>query len=633
MSGIQILSPFVADLIAAGEVVEHPASAVKELLENSLDAGAKNIVVELRGGGRSYIRVTDDGCGMPPEDAGIAFLRHATSKLRDARGLEAISTLGFRGEALSAISAVSRVELLTREHGAGTGVYVALQAGEITQMYETGCPEGTTLTVRDLFFNTPARLKFLGSDRAEGTHCVAAALRCALGRPEVSFRCIKDGNEEFYTPGDGRTDSCVYSLLGRETARTFLPCSTDDGSVRVHGYISSPAGCRGNRSGQFFFVNGRYIRSKALQAALEQAYKNSAMTGRFPACVLYIELSPASVDVNVHPAKTEVKFSDEKRVFDGVYYAAKAALDGENRLEIRPKAGAAPPGESATAGFSPRTGAVKPREDFFRSMRAEEFRAAAVSNKAPISAGRRKTAVPVSPAGTGVPPLFRDPGATYTKGSPGVHSAAAPVPPAPKTAPQTALDESFHMAAPRLAGEALGVYILVEQGDQLILIDKHAAHERILFDRMRLADEPLMSQSLLDPVVYSPGGEGAELLLKNRELLEKLGFALESYGADAVVLRAVPAVLDADQALPVLEELTDKLREGRKLDAGDIRERLADAIACKAAVKAGKSSDPSELLALAKRVLSGEIKYCPHGRPVSIVLTRAELDKRFGRTK
>lgn len=632
MSGIQILSPFVADLIAAGEVVEHPASVVKELVENSLDAGAKNIVVELRGSGRSFIRVTDDGCGMSPEDAGIAFLRHATSKLRDARGLEAIATLGFRGEALSAISAVSRVELLTRERGAGTGVYVALQAGEITQMYETGCPEGTTLTVRDLFFNTPARLKFMGSDRAEGARCVAAALRCALGRPDVSFRCIKDGNEEFFTPGDGRTDSCVYSLLGRETARSLLPCSTDDGVVRVHGYISSPAACRGNRSGQYFFVNGRHIRSKSLQAALEQAYKNTSMTGRFPACVLYIELSPASVDVNVHPAKTEVKFSDEKRVFDGVYYAAKAALDRENRFEARAPAGAAPPGEPAPAGFSPRAGAVKPREDFFRSMRAEEFSAESVSQKALKNAGGRKTAAPIPPAGTGAAPLFRDAGMAYASGSPGVRRAA-PAPPAPKTAPQAALDESFHRAAPRLAGEALGVYILVEQGDQLILIDKHAAHERILFDRMRLADEPLMSQSLLAPVVYSPGGEGAELLSNNRELLEKLGFELEPYGAGAVILRAVPADLDAEQALPVLEELTEKLREGRKLDAGDIRDRLADTIACKAAVKAGKSSDPSELLALAAHVLSGEIKYCPHGRPVSVVLTRAELDKRFGRTK
>ena len=286
MPKINILSPFVADLIAAGEVVERPGSAVKELMENAIDAGAKNITVELKGGGRELIRVSDDGCGMSPEDAGVAFLRHATSKLRDEHGLESIATLGFRGEALAAISSVSHIELLTREKGAPTGTRVTLDAGDIQEMHEAGSPEGTVISVRDLFFNTPARLKFLKSDRAEGAYCVQLALKCALGRPDVSVRCIRDGKEEFFTPGDGRVQSAVYALLGRETASNMLECRSDDGNVRVSGYISAPHACRGNRSQQYFFVNGRCIRSLSMQAALEQAYKNQLLTGRFPACVL-----------------------------------------------------------------------------------------------------------------------------------------------------------------------------------------------------------------------------------------------------------------------------------------------------------------------------------------------------------
>jgi DNA mismatch repair protein MutL len=625
MPQIQILSPFVADLIAAGEVVERPASVVKELLENALDAGARHIALEIRGGGRGLIRVTDDGCGMSPEDAGIAFLRHATSKLRDERGLEAIGTLGFRGEALAAIAAVSRIELTTRERGAATGVTMTLHAGEIQEMYETGCPEGTTIAVRDLFFNTPARLKFMGSDRTEGSQCVSAALRCALGRPEASFRCLKDGDEEFSSPGDGRPASCVYGLLGRETSASFLPCETDDGGVRVHGFVSAPTACRGNRSGQYFFCNGRSIRSKALQAALEQAYKNSVMTGRYPACVLYIELSPATVDVNVHPAKTEVKFSDEKRVFDGVYYAALAALQAEKGPVKQTLAESVPLSERPSAGHA----AAAPRAGFFRTMRTEEFRTARGPGQPSMHA---EPAAPAScpPAGRSVPPLFRDPGAGYALDRPGVHSVPAQSPPAEIREARTETG-SASGDAPCLVGEALGVYVIAQRGDDLLLIDKHAAHERILFDRFRTGEAPLMSQILLIPAVFSPGGEEVELLLQNRALLEKLGFELELYGEDAVILRAVPADIDAGEAVPLLEELSGKLREGRSPGAEDVWDKLAHTVACKAAVKAGKSSQPAELLSLIGQILEGDIKYCPHGRPVAVTLTRAELDKRFGR--
>ena len=319
MSVINILSPHVADLIAAGEVVERPASVVKELVENAIDAGAKNITVELRSGGMRYIRVTDDGCGMSPEDAGVAFLRHATSKLHDEYGLESIATLGFRGEALAAISSVSHIELTTRERGAAEGTRVVLSAGDIDEMGPAGCPEGTTMIVRDLFYNTPARQKFMKSDRAEGSACVNAALRVALGHPEMSVRCIREGEEAFFSPGDGQAKSAVYSLLGRENAVNFLSCTGENEGVKVDGFVSAPHAGRGNRAMQFFFINGRAFRSATMQAALEQAYRNTMLTGRYPACVLYITLGFGKVDVNVHPTKSEVKFSEEKKVYDAVY--------------------------------------------------------------------------------------------------------------------------------------------------------------------------------------------------------------------------------------------------------------------------------------------------------------------------
>ena len=613
MPHINILSPHVADLIAAGEVVERPASAVKELLENAFDAGARTVVAELRAGGRELIRVTDDGCGMAPEDAGICFMRHATSKLSDERGLEAIGTLGFRGEALAAIASVSRITLTTRARGAAAGVRMELAAGEIESMEECGCPEGTAIQVRDLFFNTPARQKFLGSDRSEGSACVQAALRCALGRPEVSVRCIRDGQEEFFSPGDGRAESAIYALLGREFSAGLRPLDTENDGVRITGFISDPGHCRGNRSAQYFFVNGRSIRSRSMQAALEQAYKNMAMVGKFPACVLYVTLPNGLVDVNVHPTKAEVKFAREKAVFDGVYYGALAAL-GAPAPQTMAETPAPPlPAQPASARSAP-------RKDFFRSMDAAEFK-------------KRYTAPPGAaprPVGTvsvreNVP--YR---AAYDPGK--VRTAPQEHKPEPEAAPeQTVLHESFRTEPFRYIGEALGVYILLEQGDKLCLVDKHAAHERILFDKMRLNEKPLMSQELLLPRTFTTDPEGASIVEREAELLSRLGFELEGYGDCAFAVRAVPADIDQAAAVPLLEELVEKLREGASLSAADVWERMAATVACKAAVKAGMSVEREELMALARRVLAGEVTHCPHGRPVMQIFTRAELDKRFGR--
>lgn len=622
MPNINILSPHVADLIAAGEVVERPASVVKELVENAFDAGAKNVTVELRGGGMTYLRVTDDGCGMAPEDAGIAFLRHATSKLRDEHGLEAIGTLGFRGEALAAISAVSHIALTTRQQGAPSGTCVTLDAGEIQTMYETGCPEGTTMIVRDLFYNTPARLKFMKSDRAEGSACVAAAFRCALGRPDVSVRCIKDGEEQFFSPGDSREESCVYSLLGRDTASTLLACRGENDGVTVHGFVSSPSAGRGNRAQQYFFCNGRCIKSTALQAALEQAYHNTLLTGRFPACVLYLELSCAAVDVNVHPAKTEVKFTQEKKVFDAVYYAARSALEGERRTaEIKLS-------ESTRQ-------AAEPKPDFYRNMTSTEFRSSGLGGAKPSAAPARQYAPPAT-YNTTAPHArasFRSPAAPRPVSAGG---SAAPVPPSAQTAlpdmPVSPLEAAEPKDAPaRLIGEAMDTYILVEKGDALLLIDKHAAHERINFDRLRRQDCEIMSQTLLTPVPFTPDAADTDVLCANLPALTALGFELEPLGEEAFMIRAVPSQLDPADAYSAVEEICEQLRRGGAMDARAVRDEILKTVACKAAIKAGWKNEPEELLRLAEAVCSGAVKYCPHGRPVAVTLTRKELDKQFKR--
>jgi len=641
MSVINILSPHVADMIAAGEVVERPASVIKELCENALDAGAKNVTVEIRGGGATMIRVTDDGCGMSPEDAGVAFLRHATSKLRDERGLEAIATMGFRGEALAAISAVSKIRLTTRERGAAEGTLVTLEAGEITEMQPFGCPEGTTMEVRELFYNTPARQKFMKSDRAEASACQSAALRCALAHPEVSFRFIRDGEEQFFSPGDGREDSCIYSLLGRAVATDMLKCAGDNGGVRVSGYVSSPAAGRGNRSAQYFFCNGRAIRSQLLQAALEQAYRNTLLTGRYPSCVLYLTLSYGSVDVNVHPAKTEVKFSEERKVFDAVYYAVLSALTGEERTK-------------APAAELPAD--IKPKENFYQSMSAEQFRANGYA-AAPDKVGAKSAASRAETGGSLSASAFAKPASGGWKPT-GLRapdpawqtrldlSPARPTPSEPKGVAVTGFEapagtrivekavqnvEKPRLPDHKIVGEAMKTYIIVEVNDELILIDKHAAHERMIFDRLKAQDRSIMAQTLLAPVTIRPDGADGELIEQYGALFSSLGFEIEPFGEADYVVRALPADLDAADVAPAIEEICEKLRRGKAPQPADARDEILHTVACKAAIKAGWDNSPEELERVVASVLSGAVKYCPHGRPVSAVVTKKELDRLFKR--
>ena len=631
MAEINILSPHVADLIAAGEVVERPASVVKELMENAFDAGAHMVTVEMKDGGATYLRVSDDGKGMAPEDAGVAFLRHATSKLHDEAGLEAIGTMGFRGEALAAISAVSEVELTTRRRGDDSGTYMTLTAGEIQDMTETGCPEGTVMTVKSIFFNTPARLKFLKSDRAEASACVQTALRCALGRPEISVRLIRDGKEEFFSPGDGKPESAVYSLLGRDLARDLLPVGGEDGDMRVHGFASSPAAGRGNRAAQFFYCNGRFIRSQLLQSAVEQAYKNTLLVGRFPACVIWLELSNAGVDVNVHPAKTEVKFSQEKRVFDLVYHAVLAALTDENRTGLaQPKpAAAARPAAPAAPAARP-----APRPDFYRSMSAETFRAQGyTAGPAPKIKPQAQETVLRSydmpyqtrldlPHGAPVEPVR--PQAPENTGVSGFSTSKIVENPVQNVEKPTIPDH-------KIVGEALKLYIIVEVDGELLLIDKHAAHERMIFDRLKSQDRAVMAQTLLESVTLRLTEEDREIIEANGELLSELGFEIEPFGENDYILRAVPADMESGDAAAAVEEILEKLRGGKAPDPRSARDEILHTVACKAAIKAGWDTDRAELQRIVDAVLSGQVKYCPHGRPVSVTVTRRDLDKLFKR--
>lgn len=605
MPKILQLSPHVADLIAAGEVVERPASVVKELTENSIDAGSRRVTVEIRGGGMSYIRVTDDGCGIAAEDAETAFLRHATSKLRSAEELASIHTLGFRGEALAATASVSRVELLTKTADAQSGVSLQLEGGVVTGKETAGCPDGTTIIVRDLFFNTPARMKFMKRDSVEASAVLGTVQRQALAHPEVAFRLLRDGQEELSTAGDGDLRSAIYQIFGRQTVSEMLPVQGKWDRYAISGFVTKPTATRGSRSFQHFFVDGRYVKSRLLSAALEEAYRNQLMVGRFPGCVLLLTAPDGTVDVNVHPAKTEVKFLNERDVFDCVRYGVEAVLNAapgspEARLP-QPKPSAAPEAKPA------------PKRDFYRTMSSADY-------KAFLEQLERK---PVAAA----PEVARKVLASETLPVAEQIRVPQPVPkPSPVPAPKQA-DAPW-----RIVGEALDTYIIVEQGEDVYFMDKHAAHERILFEKYRAQQQPIAIQQLLAPVSASLTPEEAAAVLEDLPLLESFGFALEDFGDGAVLVRGIPADLDPAQASAALTEIAADLSAGKRLRPEELRDNVLHTVACKAAIKAGWHTDPREREKLVAEVFSrDDLKYCPHGRPICIKLTRANLERQFGR--
>ena len=620
------LDRHVADLIAAGEVVERPASAVKELVENSIDAGAKNITIELQNGGMTFLRITDDGCGMEPVDARTAFLRHATSKIRKKEDLACIGTLGFRGEALAAISSVSKIDLLTRAQGAENGVRLHLEAGQVLSEEPAGCPYGTTILVRELFYNTPARMKFMKSDAAESSAVFSVVQQQALAHPEISFRFLKDGQEQLHTDGQGDRMAAIYAIYGRELANNMLPVDGSWEKLRVRGFVTKPTATRGNRAWQSFFVNNRYIKSRLLSAAVEEAYRNQIMVGRFPACVLEIDMPVQTVDVNVHPAKTEVKFLSEREVFDAVHYAVLSTL---SRAAGRPewktpekKQEPAPQPQSQPKAVQP------PKPGFYQTMQASEYRRQAAQQ--PV----QKPAQPVLASPVQLP---------CSEPVPAQQSFPLPKPeakpevrPEPKPEPVKEPEAQQALSVPeepfRIIGEALHTYIIVEQGEAVLFLDKHAAHERIRFEALKKEDHPIMAQLLLAPVSAELSREEAAAVLENRALLERCGFETEDFGGGDVLIRQIPSDVDVEDAKALLQELAGDLLAGKTLDPDSLRDNLLHTIACKSAIKAGWQTSDEELRRLVQEVLSrDDIKYCPHGRPVCVTLTKRQLEKQFKR--
>ena len=668
------LSPHVANLIAAGEVVERPASVVKELLENAVDAGASQITVEIRDGGMTFLRVTDNGCGMSPEDARTAFLRHATSKLRQAEDLAAITTMGFRGEALAAIASVSRIELMTKTPGALAGTSLTLEAGNITEDSEIGCPDGTTIVVRDLFFNTPARMKFMKSDSVEGSRVTAAVQLQALAHPEIGFRFIRDGKQVLSTPGKGGLEAAVYCIYGRESGK-MIPVDSSWEGYSLTGYISRPTDARPSRSMQTFFVNDRPVKSRLLIAALEEAYRNQIMVGKFPACVLHLRLPANAVDVNVHPAKTEVKFLSEKAVFDCIHYGVLGALNkASDRPQVQfaspvgggahdaPQSPSAPTlplrgswhGEAVTERVSPSPSAPsKPKPDFFRTMTPEEYRNFASALKdapkpepkpaattlaavqsAPLPQLRETVVIPSIPTAPIPSPVIARSEATWQSVPPA--PAGTDLPDGPSHFPTNPEQTSLPMpeVTPwRMVGELYNSYVLVEQGEDAFLIDKHAAHERILFEKLKANQESISSQALLTPISCPMSPESCGVLLSNTDLLTQLGFEIEEFGDNTVLLRQIPMDLSPADAADTLETIAADLLRGRREKIESVRDEVLHTVACKAAIKAGWRNDEKELLALVRQVMENEdLKYCPHGRPIAISLSKKTLEKQFKRS-
>ena len=715
MAEIHVLDKHTAELIAAGEVVERPASVVKELLENSIDAGASQITVSIESGGVRLIEISDNGTGIEAKYIPTAFIRHATSKIRTEEDLTSIHTLGFRGEALASIASVARVEVLTRTEADECASLYRIEGGEEQPIEPGARGVGTTIRVCDLFFNTPARMKFLKKDSSEGTFVADIVGHVALSHPEVSFKFIREGKLQYVTPGDGQLRSAAYAVLGREFSRDLVEVDNREGVYRVWGLITQPRSCRASRSMQYFYINGRYVRNRTMMAGMEMAFKGTTMQGKFPGGILLLEMPADLVDVNVHPAKTEVRFARENDIFDLVYHAVKLALsqpgtgerqfvfDSEKENNVSSKhensgnkeenavknnnftglsaviLGQAEPGSlphpeekplrpaAPAASVTPRT--IQPsapeRDILPLPVKAPEKAAPASEHTwttvaafepLPMNAALHS---PEPPQKESVlePPPFR---AASSESQldieadidlPDVsrdHMAAwEPVSEEPERPPlPEASDEPQQSAAPeqlgfdvqdgpeplRYVGEIFRTYILAERGDEICIIDKHAAHERQLFEKLAAHYGDVPSQLLLEPLVVELSAEEKTALLANLDLLESAGLEVSDFGGSSVCLRSVPADVEQSSAEDLLVELAAKLAHGSRDALNERTEWVLHSISCRAAIKAGDHTSPQELMVLAEKILSGEVPpFCPHGRPCVLKLTRKELEKQFGR--
>ena len=639
MPQIKVLDKHVAELIAAGEVVERPASVIKELVENSIDAGATQVTVEIQNGGVSYMRVTDNGCGISRNDVPTAFLRHATSKVSTSTDLDSISTLGFRGEALASVAAVARVEMMTCKEGE-TGVIYKICGGEEISLDDAGCPVGTTIIVRDLFYNTPARMKFLKKDVGEANAVAGVLDKIALSHPEISIRFIRDGKNTLNTPGDGDLKATIYAVFGRDFASGLIKTDYTLDNMSVSGYIGTPVAARANRNMQFFYINGRYVKSKNMIAAVEQAYKNSIMVGKFPSCVLNLNIPFNLVDINVSPSKTEARFVDERAVFNIIYYGVKTALNmGDTRPELKldnipiktdnglhNTAIKSEPHISKPIVTAPPKPA--PASDFIPTSNYFE---ALSRNKAPSEESVFRSAPVVQyndkPMRYNLDVVYEEP----EEKTPTQTTFIEPV--TETSAEKTAVitDEPTE-AKPeiKIIGELFTTYIIAECGEKVVFIDKHAAHERILFEKIRTEEHD--SQMLLEPVTVTLAKEEYTLVTENLDLIARVGFEIDDFGASSVIVRAVPTVLAGEDVKSLILEIAGGFCNNKTTVEIEKLDWLYHNIACRAAIKAGSHSNMTEMAALAERIINhDDIRYCPHGRPVAFTLTKKELEKQFGR--
>ena len=718
MAEIHVLDKHTAELIAAGEVVERPASVVKELLENSIDAGASQITASIESGGVRLIEISDNGTGIEAKYIPTAFIRHATSKIRTEDDLTSIHTLGFRGEALASIASVARVEVLTRTEADECASLYRIEGGEEQPIEPGARGVGTTIRVCDLFFNTPARMKFLKKDSSEGTFVADIVGHLALSHPEVSFKFIREGKLQYVTPGDGQLRSAAYAVLGREFSRDLVEVDNREGVYRVWGLITQPRSCRASRSMQYFYINGRYVRNRTMMAGMEMAFKGTTMQGKFPGGILLLEMPADLVDVNVHPAKTEVRFARENDIFDLVYHAVKLALsqpgtgerqfvfdsekenDASNEYENSGNkeenavknnnftglsaviSGQAEPGSlphpeekplrpaapAASVTSRPTQPSAPERDILPLPVKAPEMPApaaehtwttVAASEPLPMNAALHSPDLP-KPESPLEPPPFRAASSEsqldieadidlpdLTRDHMAAWEPAPEEPEEPERPPlPEASDEPQPSAAPeqlgfdiqngpeplRYVGEIFRTYILAERGDEICIIDKHAAHERQLFEKLAAHYGDVPSQLLLEPLVVELSAEEKTALLANLDLLESAGLEVSDFGGSSVCLRSVPADVEQGSAEDLLVELAAKLAHGSRDALNERTEWVLHSISCRAAIKAGDHTSPQELMALAEKILSGEVPpFCPHGRPCVLKLTRKELEKQFGR--
>lgn len=629
MNRINVLSKEISELIAAGEVIERPSSVIKELVENSIDSGASLITVEIKNGGGSYLRITDNGCGISPEDVPLAFLRHATSKIVSREDLDSIFTLGFRGEALASISAVSKVDVITKRASDEYGTHYVIEASEEKLIESCGCPDGTTIVVRDIFYNVPARLKFMKKPVTEGNAVSAVITKLALSHPEISFKFIRDNKQELLTAGDGKLYSAVYSVFGREFASSMIPVNYEYNGIKVSGFTVKPLLAKANRSFQNFFINNRYVKSITCTVSLDEAYKNSIMTGRFPACVINLEISPSIVDVNVHPAKIEVRFSNEKLVFDSVYFAVKNALlendtPIELRLEDKPNftkqelfdVKVIEPSPVQLA-FSSTMNMQSSHAPYLQNERNHDNSAGIEVFEAFSSENKATQTLPKNDTAEALKEFKYITNESIIKKQPHNSEIIEPYIEKPNT---------------KIIGEVFSTYIIAQRGDEMLMIDKHAAHERIIFEKLKKNNEAKSVQMLLKPEYVLLSHEQYDALIENSEKAQMLGFRIEEGCLPEICVTGIPSVADGLDITEIVTEIADNFLKFRHDPAIDLFDELYHSIACKSAIKGGDKTTQGELKAVVDELSTDEsIRYCPHGRPVMIRLSKKDIEKQFRR--